>query len=287
MNCCTHRRTLGFVLLVCVLFLVTGPGPVAQEQEEAKDVSLEWIYKKEDLGIDDPTEFLPFGFKWSSKGHLLAYTQETDQHDTILVVLDPEAPGEPVVLTVAQVRELLKELEEAEDGVTPAGRLDYAAATAEAPDDAEETSEEKADEAEEGEDEEADEDEEEEPSIERPSWLEEENRLRFTYDKHRLQFDPVSYRVFPDPDPELPDDEGENLDRSPDDRYAAYTRDNDLYVFDFENAKELRLTDSGSDTLLNGKFPWVYWEELMWRSSYRAFWWKPQADAIAFLQLPA
>ncbi len=72
MNCCTHRRALGLVLLGCFLFLVAGEGPVAQEQEETKDVSLEWIYKKEDLGIDDPMESLPFGFMWSSKGHLLA-----------------------------------------------------------------------------------------------------------------------------------------------------------------------------------------------------------------------
>jgi len=273
----SHRQIHGFVLLVCFLLLTVGQGPIAQEAE-TKDISLEWIYKKEDLGIDDPGGAMPFGFMWSPQGHLLAYRQETDQHGMILVVLDPDAPGEPVVLTGEQVGVALEQLKDAEDGVAPSGRLEYAAATAEAPDDSAEENEAVVEEEEE------EEKEEEKPSIGRPSWLEERNRIRFRYDKRRIQFDPVGYRLFTDTDPELPDAEGENLERSPNDRYAAYTRDNDLYVFDFENAKELRLTDSGSDTLLNGKFPWVYWEELMWRRTYRAFWWKPQADAIAFLQ---
>lgn len=274
MNCCTDRRVVGLALLVCFLFLVAGHEPAAQEQAETKDVSLEWIYKKEDLEIDDPGDALPYGFRWSPKGHLLAFRQDTDQHDTILVVLDPESPDNRIVLTAAQVDQALEQLDESTDGVSPEGRLDFATATAVAPDEEEPDTE----------NEEEKEEEEEEASIQRPSWLEEQNRLRFSYDKRRLQFDPIGYRILPDPDPELPDAEGENLERSPNDRYAAYTRDNDLYVFDFENAKELRLTDSGSETVLNGKFPWVYWEELMWRRTYRAFWWRPQADAIAFLQ---
>jgi dipeptidyl-peptidase-4 len=47
---------------------------------------------------------------------------------------------------------------------------------------------------------------------------------------------------------------------------------------------ETRLTQGGSDTLLNGKLDWVYEEELASRTG-QAFLWSPDSTAIAYLQL--
>ena len=71
---------------------------------------------------------------------------------------------------------------------------------------------------------------------------------------------------------------------SPNQRYAAYTRNNDLYAFDTVNKNELRLTEGGNDALLNGVMSWVYWEEFHYRRGYRAFYWSPNNDSLAYLQ---
>jgi len=71
---------------------------------------------------------------------------------------------------------------------------------------------------------------------------------------------------------------------SPDGRRVAFVRKNDLYVVDVQSGRETRLTKSGSDTVLNGRLDWVYEEELAGRSG-KAFWWSPESDAVAYLQL--
>ena len=48
--------------------------------------------------------------------------------------------------------------------------------------------------------------------------------------------------------------------------------------------RETRLTQDGSDTLLNGRLDWVYEEELASRSG-QAFVWSPDSRALAYLQL--
>jgi dipeptidyl-peptidase-4 len=71
---------------------------------------------------------------------------------------------------------------------------------------------------------------------------------------------------------------------SPDGRRVAFVRKSDLYVVDVQSGRETRLTKSGSDTVLNGRLDWVYEEELASRSG-KAFWWAPDSDAVAYLQL--
>ena len=64
----------------------------------------------------------------------------------------------------------------------------------------------------------------------------------------------------------------EYAEASPDGRRVAFLRKSDLYVVDVATGKETRLTQGGSDTLLNGRLDWVYAEELNSRSE-QAFAW--------------
>ena len=74
-----------------------------------------------------------------------------------------------------------------------------------------------------------------------------------------------------------------NLTYSPDSTKLAFTRDNDLYVVDIASGKETRLTHDGSDLILNGYASWVYYEEILGRSSmYKSFWWSPDSRKIGF-----
>ncbi len=66
---------------------------------------------------------------------------------------------------------------------------------------------------------------------------------------------------------------------SPDASRVAYVRANDLYVEDLETAAIVRLTDSGSSTIINGTSDWVYEEELGVRDGFR---WSPDSRRIAF-----
>ena len=74
-----------------------------------------------------------------------------------------------------------------------------------------------------------------------------------------------------------------NLTWSPDSSMIAFTRANDLYVYDLAAGREKRLTFDGSDVILNGYASWVYYEEIFGRPSrYRAFWWSPDSRRIGF-----
>ena len=50
---------------------------------------------------------------------------------------------------------------------------------------------------------------------------------------------------------------------SPDCERIAYVRqDNNLYMYDFQRDRERKLTTTGSETVSNGHFGWLYEEEL-------------------------
>lgn len=71
---------------------------------------------------------------------------------------------------------------------------------------------------------------------------------------------------------------------SPDEKYVAFTRNNDLYAVEVASRKEIRYTSDGSDVVYNGWASWVYYEEILGRASrYRAFWWSPDSRKIAFM----
>ncbi|MBE6223495.1 MAG: S9 family peptidase [Bacteroidales bacterium] len=74
-----------------------------------------------------------------------------------------------------------------------------------------------------------------------------------------------------------------NLTFSPDSTKLAFTRANDLWVVDIASQKETRLTFDGTETVMNGYASWVYYEEILGRPSrYRAFWWSPDSETLAF-----
>lgn len=77
--------------------------------------------------------------------------------------------------------------------------------------------------------------------------------------------------------------EEKNPTVSPDGKFVAFTRNNDLYVIDCATGQETRLTADGTDAVYNGRASWVYYEEIFGRPcQYRAFWWSPDSRRIAF-----
>ena len=78
-------------------------------------------------------------------------------------------------------------------------------------------------------------------------------------------------------------DEEKNPTLSPDGKYVAFTRNNDLYAIDAVSGKESRYTSDGGEAVYSGWAAWVYFEEILGRGSrYRAFWWSPDSRKIAF-----
>lgn len=73
---------------------------------------------------------------------------------------------------------------------------------------------------------------------------------------------------------------------SPDKKYIGFTRNNDLYTINIETGKESRLTNDGSNLILNGYASWVYFEEILGRRTrYRSFWWSPDSKKICFMRM--
>ncbi len=72
---------------------------------------------------------------------------------------------------------------------------------------------------------------------------------------------------------------------SPNYQWLAYTRERNLYAMDLDRGLEYQLTNDGSDTIYNGYSSWVYFEEILGRSSrYCAFWWSPDNSKLLFMR---
>lgn len=92
--------------------------------------------------------------------------------------------------------------------------------------------------------------------------------------------DKVEIRLTNSPDREI------NPTLSPDKRFVAFTRNNDLFTIDLSSKNEFRLTSDGSELILNGYASWVYFEEILGRPTrYRSFWWSPDSRHIAFMRM--
>lgn len=72
---------------------------------------------------------------------------------------------------------------------------------------------------------------------------------------------------------------------APDHQHVAYTRLNNLYVYDLQTKQEKQLTTDGTETILNGYASWVYMEEILGRATqYKAYWWSPDSKHIAYFR---
>ena len=72
---------------------------------------------------------------------------------------------------------------------------------------------------------------------------------------------------------------------APDGKKLAYTRSGNLFVMDLASGLERQLTPDGGGLIYNGYASWVYFEEILGRgSNYRAFYWSPNSERIAFLR---
>lgn len=79
--------------------------------------------------------------------------------------------------------------------------------------------------------------------------------------------------------------DAKNLTASPDGKYVAYTKDNDLYAMELATKKEIRFTKDGSELILNGYASWIYYEEILGRASrYKAFWWSPDSKHLTYMR---
>ena len=73
-----------------------------------------------------------------------------------------------------------------------------------------------------------------------------------------------------------------NVKISPDNRWLSYIReDNNLYAYNIKRKREKKLTRTGSETILNGHYGWVYEEELSGFDGYR---WSPDSRYIAYVE---
>jgi len=80
---------------------------------------------------------------------------------------------------------------------------------------------------------------------------------------------------------ELPGGRGDWLDPclSPDGKYAAAIRDNELHVVDLASMKEQRLTAGATETLTHGVAEFVAQEEM---DRHTGFWWSPDSNWLVY-----
>ena len=101
-------------------------------------------------------------------------------------------------------------------------------------------------------------------------WRHSSTSTFFIYDILNKQFFPVSSQ----------NKKLRNVKFSPNGMYVSYVRnDNNIYIFNIKTKKERQLTRTGSETLLNGHFGWLYEEELTGHDGYR---WSPDSEYISF-----
>ncbi len=77
----------------------------------------------------------------------------------------------------------------------------------------------------------------------------------------------------------------ELFDFSPNGEDLAFVRGGNLFVYRSATKTVDPLTDEDGSTILSGKLDWVYQEELYGRGNFKGFWWSPDGQRIAFLQL--
>ena len=185
---------------------------------------------------------LPRNESWSSKGHAFAYLIADVTEEPMLVFYDPSSDETESILAPESLAQLIDP--------KIAEEIQNASDDADRP----------------------------KVRVYSFKWLDDEGSLRLHTDKgvYIYHKNEKSIRKI-----EYPEGEKTDLTFSPDGNFIAYTRDYDLYAYDFSQRREIRLTRGGSERLRNGRLDWVYPEELEIR---KGFVWSPDNRAIAYLQ---
>ncbi|MDI9338583.1 MAG: DPP IV N-terminal domain-containing protein [Alphaproteobacteria bacterium] len=103
----------------------------------------------------------------------------------------------------------------------------------------------------------------------------------FSIDKNKLIYNNNTELVYTTDNTGNP----KNTTASPNQKWLAYTKNNSLFAFNIETKSEKPILLSTSSTILNGYASWVYYEEILGRASrYKAFWWSPNSQYLAFMQ---
>ncbi len=77
----------------------------------------------------------------------------------------------------------------------------------------------------------------------------------------------------------------QNVTLDPTEQRVAYTRDGDLFLLDIGSGTTMRLTDDGTETLLDGVLDWTYQEEIYGRGNFKGFWFSPDGRYLAMLRI--
>ncbi|MGI6455990.1 MAG: S9 family peptidase [bacterium] len=252
---------LKLLFFLCFGFLLPGcTVPVFAElaADELKDITLEWVYQKEELGIKPIDPDLPRQLKWSAQGHILAYLVSSATEAPNLVFYNPARNATAFTITPSALHNAIIKLASCPGGVS----ISNATTIQGLPEDATAFS-----------------------AIEHYEWLEDSDSVRLQVEAQNYIWNLQDNRLMKDSSTkDLPEGERQELSDSPNKRFAAYIRANNLFVYDREQKKEIQLTQDGNDIIWNGKLSWVYWEELHMRQSWRAFYWSPDSRALAYLQ---
>lgn len=76
--------------------------------------------------------------------------------------------------------------------------------------------------------------------------------------------------------------EEESISFSPDGKMLGFVRENDLYLYDIAKKNEKRITDNGSETIINGGASWGHWSVFGQRSL--GYSWSGDSKSLVFLQ---
>ncbi len=242
------RFSIVWLVMMNVTYGVYGqPLPPPQRITDAtQPITIEWMYKeaeKYDRG-------LPSSESWSTQGHSFAYLIASVTEPPDLIVYDPVQDATQVLLTPQALGNLIS-LGTTVVPVSATASLDSASS----------------------------------PNSEiKPiritgfEWMKDDSSMRlhteqgvYLYDRQTPSIRKIEY----------PDGDKNDVTFSPDGKFIAYTRQFDLYAYDFEQRREIRLTHDGNERLRNGELDWVYPEELEIRHGFS---WSPDSHAIVYLQ---
>lgn len=243
-------------IVICALFIQV----VYVGYTDEKKIGLDYIYKKDELHIPPLDPDIPRSLQWSKQGHWLAYLVSYSTGAPSLTVYDPAKDATLALITPQSLFDAVEHLKDSTSGI----KIEKAMNASPLPDDATDFI-----------------------HIDRFSWDKDETELLIHANKTRFRFNPKSLSFLESPEPkqkELPEGEKNNMTYSPNERYAAYTRGNELYVYDTADENEIRLTHDSSESVLNAKMTWVYWEELYHRQGNRGYAWSPDNSRIAYMQ---